>query len=282
MKGLLILVSLLCFSPTLLAECNNQWAIKIDNNNITYKSDLNAYIPMYIEFSNKARNCTPRFITFYLHNKNASQFISDRNNITLPIRVLNRSFSQLSYAAGKGVVIPIEGQVTKFWLQADQAKIAKASTYNGVAHVQFISENKTYRKNRKVSLTIPPFVSFHPDKSDSKLLNSGKNKYRFLLGELTTNKSYSTNFRLVSNGSVKIEITQRHGKLRHSQEHSNYIPYKLTVNNTPVSRYSNSMLPTPQKLYNKKVPLRVQIGNADFARAGTYSDTIILKVTAMP
>ncbi|MCX2756995.1 hypothetical protein OQJ65_01295 [Vibrio sp. Sgm 22] len=282
MKGLLIAISLMWFSPTLLADCANHWAIKIDNSNITYKRDMNAYIPMYIEFAKNRENCQPRFVTFYLHNKNSQQFISAGSNAKLPIKVLNRSFSQLSYASGKGVIIPLEGQITKFWLQVEQAKVAHANTYNGTAHVQFKQENKTYRKTQKVALTVAPFVSFSPDTADSNLVNRGKNKYRFLLGELTTNQSYSTNFLLISNANVQIEVSQRYGKLRHSQEHENQIPYQLTVNNANVSRYSRSAVPSTQQLNRKNIPLRVKVGNTDFARAGIYSDTITLKVTVMP
>jgi hypothetical protein len=282
MKGLLIAISLVCFSPTLFAECTSQWALKIDNSNITYKHDVNAYIPMYIEFSKHRENCKPRFVTFYLHNKNSHQFISSGNQTALPVSVLNRSFSPLPYASGKGVVIPLEGQVTKFWLRVEQAKFAHANTYNGTAHIQFDKNNQTHRKTKKVALTVAPFVSFSPDNSDSNLINRGKNKYRFLLGELTTNQSHSTNFHLISNANIKIEVSQRYGKLRHSQEHENQIPYQLTVNNTNVNRYSRSIIPSTNQLNKKIVPLRIKIGNVDFARAGTYSDTITLKITAMP
>lgn len=267
--------------PIWAAECNGKWMLNIDRSNVEFKRDLGAYIPVYLELSRDIQNCRFPMAIVSVNNKQSSYLSSMGTN--LPLTILDKNFRQLSHFPSKGFQLPLDNsQRTKFWIKVPEAKVAASGNYNGLLEASISLDRKQETKNAKVKLKVPAFVAFNSVPNAPHVQRSGSSGYRFQLGDLESNRTYRSDFDLLSNSNVRLVVKQKYGKLKQKSEPNISIPYTLRFNNALVNQKSVYTFSNNDETKRWGVPLEVMLGNIDFARAGKYQDTITVEVKAMP
>ncbi|GLR03352.1 hypothetical protein GCM10007906_09390 [Vibrio hyugaensis] len=273
---------LLLFLPELaLADCEGKWSINIDKNNIQFNQDLSANIPVYIQLSKSLQQCSPMLTFVSLDNR--KQGVLKNRSDTLEAQLLDKNFRQLSYEPRFGFGLPLENSpVTRMWIKVPKAKLANAGNYSAQLDAKMVLESGTKRLRKTVKLNIPAFVSLTASTNSSTLRGMGSNAYALELGTIESNKKYLAEFDLISNSNVKVRVKQKYGALTNKASKELKIPYTFRINNTPASNNSTFSFSNRSGVKNWGIPFEVTIGNADFARAGKYQDTITVEVKAMP
>ncbi|CAM2901525.1 hypothetical protein [Vibrio mytili] len=280
-KLVLVTAALLSTPAWSKSECRGNWSIDVDRSNTQYKSDLSAYIPVYLQMSSDVQQCRFPVSFVYVNNKQKSHLRAFNHQLNLT--VLDRNFHQLNYRQNKGFQLNLErGAVTKFWLKVNQAKMASSGLYNGILELSMRLGDDEQSKKAKVQLDVPAFVAFRSSGNNPMLKSKGHSSYRFSLGNLQSNKTYRADFDLLSNSNVRLVIKQKYGELRLHSEQKIAIPYKLDFNHKPVNTKSTFQFENSGNIKKWGIPMEVSLGNIDFARAGSYRDTITVEVKALP
>lgn len=268
-------------SQPVWAECSGKWTLNVDRSNVEFKRDLGAYIPVYLELSRDIQSCRFPMAMVSVNNKQSSYLSSIGTN--LPLTILDKNFRQLSHFPNKGFQLPLDNsQRTKFWIKVPEAKVAASGNYNGLLEASISLDRKQETKNAKVKLKVPAFVAFNSVPNAPNLQRSGNSGYRFQLGDLESNRTYRSDFDLLSNSNARLVVKQKYGELKQKSEPNITIPYTLRFNNALVNQQSVYTFSNNENTKRWGVPLEVTLGNIDFARAGKYQDTITVEVKAMP
>ncbi|EDP58676.1 hypothetical protein [Vibrio sp. AND4] len=273
--------SLAMLSHPTWAECSGKWALNVDRSNVEFKRDLAAYIPVYLELSRDIQGCRFPMAMVSVNNKQSSYLSS--TGTSLPLTILDKNYRQLSHFPNKGFQLPLDSsQRTKFWLKIPEAKVAASGNYTGLLEATISLGKKQKTQNAKVKLKVPAFVAFNSAANTPNLQRSSQSGYRFQLGDLESNRTYRSDFDLLSNSSVRLVVKQKYGELRQKSEPNITIPYTLRFNNTSVNQQATYTFSNNESTKRWGIPLEVTLGNIEFARAGKYQDTIIVEVKAMP
>ncbi|MGI9947870.1 hypothetical protein [Vibrio hyugaensis] len=277
----LSVLSFAIFSHSVWAECSGKWTLNVDRSNVEFKRDLGAYIPVYLELSRDIQRCRFPMAMVSVNNKQSSYLSSISGN--LPLTILDKNFRQLSHFPNKGFQLPLDNsQRTKFWIKVPEAKTSASGNYTGLLEASISLDRKEETKNAKVKLKVPAFVAFNSAPNTPNLQRSGNSGYRFQLGELESNRTYRSDFDLLSNSNVRLVIKQKYGELKQKSEPDFTIPYTLKFNHSRVNQQSVYTFSNNENTKRWGLPLEVTLGNIDFARAGRYQDTITVEVKAMP
>lgn len=273
--------SLAILSQPVWAECSGKWTLNVDRSNVEFKRDLGAYIPVYLELSRDIQTCRFPMAMVSVNNKQSSYLSSI--GASLSVTILDKNFRQLSHFPNKGFQLPLDNsQRTKFWIKVPEAKVAASGNYNGLLEATISLGKKQKSKNAKVKLNVPAFVAFNSAPNAPNLQRSGNSGYRFQLGDLESNRTYRSDFDLLSNSNVRLVVKQKYGELKQKSEPNITIPYTLRFNNALVNQKAVYTFSNNESTKRWGVPLEVTLGNIDFARAGKYQDTITVEVKAMP
>ncbi|MEZ9697940.1 hypothetical protein AB4455_16370 [Vibrio sp. 10N.261.46.E12] len=275
------LILFLLFPMLALAECKGKWSVDIDKNNIQFNQDLSANIPVYIQLSKGLQQCNPRLAFVTLDNKKEGVLKSRASN--LETQLLDKNFRHLRYTPQFGFGLPLENSpVTRMWIKVPKAKLANAGHYSAQLDTKLVLDNDTKRLRKTVKLNIPAFVSLTASTGSSSLRGMGSNAYTLALGVIESHKKYRAELSLVSNSNVKVKVKQKYGALTNKSSKELRIPYTFRINNVMASNNSTFSFSNKDGVKYWGIPFEVKIGNADFANAGKYQDTITVEVKAMP
>ncbi|MGR5542413.1 hypothetical protein ACPV5V_28085, partial [Vibrio campbellii] len=90
------------------------------------------------------------------------------------------------------------------------------------------------------------------------------------LGTLNKGDEHKAYFYLLSNANVDVTVEREHGELKHNKKRNIAIDYQLWFDGKPVNNKLNYSIHNQRMLMLDHIPMRLVVGETDFAYAGTY------------
>ncbi|WP_394244666.1 hypothetical protein [Vibrio astriarenae] len=284
LKTIFKTVALACLifvqSTSLLAtECAGNWTITLDTLAVEYRDDKAGYIPAYINLSRDIRYCRNPYIYLSLDDRKMGTLFSPRANLSTEF--VDRNGRHLNYVNNQGYRLKLENSArTKFWLKVNGAKTAPSATYVGNINATLGLDDKSDEKTALVNHFIPPFVFFTLDKVKSKSVRGSGDHYSMDLGTLNKGDQHYAYFYLLSNANIDVTVERDKGALYHDKKRDLKIDYQLNFDGHNVDKRLAYTINNQRMLMLEHIPMKLTVGNTDFAYAGTYRDVVRIEVKA--
>ncbi|MDN2481284.1 hypothetical protein [Vibrio agarivorans] len=264
---------------TSASECDGNWTINVDTLGVEYREDKSGYIPAYINLSRDIRNCRYPYISLSIDGKKLGQMQSTRAK--LDVEFLDRNFRHLNYVVNEGYRLKLENSAqTKFWIKLRDARLAPSSNYAANVDATLKLSGTPDEKTTRLNHFIPPFVFFVLDPIRSQNIRGLGDHYAMDLGTLNKGDEHKAFFYLLSNANVDVTVEREYGELKHNKKRNIAIDYQLWFDGKPVNNKLNYSIHNQRMLMLDHIPMRLVVGETDFAYAGTYRDVIRVEVKA--